>query len=199
MKTPLIFLILFASILCKTSFGAPKIILKLDDLKAKTNWCPSIPTMDYLLQKKIKAGFGAIANQFDATAFKMLSPYLNATNSDGDKLFEIWNHGLDHMRPEFKGTTYAYQKDNFVYAHIMNNNIGQFYLKKLKNKIKNATLLFDGSEMIVSKFWLDVDIKPIDKPFIANDDTFMNFGKPTAVTYALPDPVNTVVKIELTK
>lgn len=91
------------------------------------------------------------------------------------------------------------QKENVVYAHIMNNNIGQFYLKKMKGKVKNATLLFDESEIITSGFWLDVDKKPIDKPFIAKDDLFMNFGKPTALTYSLPDPINTVVKIELVK
>lgn len=113
MRTNIFSIVFFGSLISISSFGAPKIFIKLDDLKAKSTWCPSIPTLDYLLQKKLKAGIGAIANQFDATALNKLSPYLNATNNSGDKLFEVWNHGLDHIQPEFYGTTYAYQKDHF--------------------------------------------------------------------------------------
>lgn len=93
-----------------------RIILKLDDLQAKNSSCPSTAVMDYLIQKQVKAGIGAIANNFDNTALSVLSPYLNATNSTGDKLFEVWHHGLDHIDPEFKGTTYAYQKAHFDQA-----------------------------------------------------------------------------------
>lgn len=93
-----------------------KILLKLDDLQALNNVCPSSSVMDYLIQKQVKAGIGAIAKNFDNTAYSIMSPYLNATNSDGDKLFEVWHHGLDHIDPEFKGTTYAYQKAHFDQA-----------------------------------------------------------------------------------
>lgn len=93
-----------------------KILLKLDDLQALNNVCPSSSVMDYLIQKQVKAGIGAIAKNFDNTAYSVMSPYLNATNSDGDKLFEVWHHGLDHIDPEFKGTTYAYQKAHFDQA-----------------------------------------------------------------------------------
>jgi len=86
------------------------------------------------------------------------------------------------------------QKGNNVYAHILEPNIGQFYLKHMMGKVKSATLLFDGSEMILSKFW-----NGDNKPFVAKDDLFMNFGMPIQLTYPLPDPRNTVVKIELIK
>jgi peptidoglycan/xylan/chitin deacetylase (PgdA/CDA1 family) len=61
----------------------------------------------------IKAGFGAIADRFDSTALNTLKPYLYAANSKGEKLFEIWHHGLDHVKPEFSGTNYSYQKAHF--------------------------------------------------------------------------------------
>jgi len=64
----------------------------------------------------------------------------------------------------------------------------------MMGKVKSATLLFDGSEMILSKFW-----NGDNKPFVAKDDLFMNFGMPIQLTYPLPDPRNTVVKIELIK
>ena len=86
------------------------------------------------------------------------------------------------------------QKGNIVYAHILNPNIGQFYLKHMMGKVKKATLLFDGSEMILSKFW-----NGDNKPFVANDDLFMNFGMPIQLSFPLPDPRNTVIKIELTE
>jgi len=108
------------------SFAAPKIILKFDDLKVNKNLsCPSIPTMEFLLQKKIKAGFGVIANQIDATALNELCPYLNATDSVGNNFFEFWHHGLDHVQPEFFGTSYAYQKLHFDSAsHLIKNFLG---------------------------------------------------------------------------
>jgi len=116
MKTKFTLLFIIGCFICNTTFAVPTIILKLDDLKAPNNTCSSIPALDYLKTKQIKAGFGAIANTFDATSLNTLSPYLNATNSKGEKLFEIWHHGLDHVSPEFLGTTYAYQKAHFDQA-----------------------------------------------------------------------------------
>ncbi len=98
------------------SYGAPKIILKLDDLSVSKGICPCRPTLDYLMQQQVKAGFGAIADRLDSTALETLSPYLKATNAKGEKLFEIWNHGLDHVKTEFKGTGYQFQKEHFALA-----------------------------------------------------------------------------------
>jgi alpha-L-fucosidase len=86
------------------------------------------------------------------------------------------------------------QRENKVYAHILDNNIGQFYLRKMKGKVKQATVLLDGSEMLLANFW-----NGENKPFVAKDDLFMNFGNPPQWTFPLPDKKNTVVKIELIK
>ena len=94
-----------------------KIILKLDDLgvNASAGFAAS-PVYDFLKANNIKANMGAIANRCDNTAGTTLSPYLNATNQLGDTLFEVWNHGYDHVSPEFSGTTYDYQKTHFENA-----------------------------------------------------------------------------------
>ena len=118
MKT-IFLVILLIVIYPEMNSAAPKIILKLDDLSVKQSICQFIPTMNYLVQKQIKAGLGVIANRLDSTALKTLNSYMNATNSKGEKLFEIWHHGLDHVRPEFKGTGYGYQKSHFEQSDKM--------------------------------------------------------------------------------
>lgn len=119
----LIFHILFMGL--GLSKASPKIILKLDDLMVKEGICACSPTLDCLVQKQLKAGLGAISNRFDNSALKTLNPYLQATNSKGEKLFEIWNHGLDHVRPEFMGTGYVYQKTHFDEAdQQIKNSLG---------------------------------------------------------------------------
>jgi peptidoglycan/xylan/chitin deacetylase (PgdA/CDA1 family) len=110
----LILIILFQVI---SAEAQPKIILKLDDLRATNGSSKFIPVMDYLKEKKLKAGLGAIGNGFDNSSLGLLSPYINATNDDSEKLYEIWNHGWDHIEPEFKGTIYAYQKAHFEQTH----------------------------------------------------------------------------------
>jgi peptidoglycan/xylan/chitin deacetylase (PgdA/CDA1 family) len=90
-----------------------KIILKLDDFYSNAGNSTSTPTLDYLVSKKIKAGLGFVSSRNDETALSIYSSYLNQTNANGEKLFEIWNHGYDHINPEFDGTTYAYQKKHF--------------------------------------------------------------------------------------
>lgn len=96
--------------------GQPLIILKLDDLRASNNECTFLPTLKYLADKEIKAGLGAIATDFDSTAQNLLLPFLQAKDSLGQPLFEIWNHGFDHVRPEFSGTGYEYQKRHYTEA-----------------------------------------------------------------------------------
>lgn len=118
-----IILILIGLITCNISLAAPKIILKLDDIKVQKGICPSIPAMDLLKKKKVKAGFGVVASRFDSTAVNVLKPYLNATNAKGEKLFEIWNHGLYHVKMEFKGTDYTFQKEHFTQADQLIKNL----------------------------------------------------------------------------
>ena len=99
-----------------------KIILKLDDLGVQNSVFTSSSAYDYLITNKIKATAGAIANRFDATSLGVLASYLNATNTVGDTLIEVWNHGYDHTYNattgiyEFSGTTYADQKSHFDLA-----------------------------------------------------------------------------------
>lgn len=119
MRTKIIPAIYLALMLSAFSFATPKIILKLDDLSVKNGVCAFAPTMDYLVQKQLKAGLGIIAGRNDSSALKTLSPYLQASNHKGEKLFEIWHHGLDHSKTEFKDSTYAYQKLHFEQADKM--------------------------------------------------------------------------------
>ena len=97
-----------------------KIILKLDDFSASSGSSAATPVLDYLITKQIKAAIGFIADRNDATALSVFSSYLNAKNVAGEKLFEVWHHGLEHVQfatvpitYEFQGTSYSYQKANF--------------------------------------------------------------------------------------
>lgn len=100
--------------------AAPKIILKLDDLKTVSSSGYSLIVMDFLKRKQVKASFGVIANGLDSKSLAILAPYLNATNYKGEALIEIWCHGYNHSREadpslvrEFFGTSYDYQTSNF--------------------------------------------------------------------------------------
>ncbi len=122
---------IFFLILCTCIMGSgfskvgPKIILKLDDLSVKSGVCKIIPTMDYLKQMQIKAGLGIVAEKNDSTALRTLIPYLQAENSNREKLIEIWHHGLDHTKSEFRDSNYQYQKSHFEQADKLVNK----YLK----------------------------------------------------------------------
>jgi peptidoglycan/xylan/chitin deacetylase (PgdA/CDA1 family) len=113
-----VFFLYYLSVL--NTLAAPKIILKLDDLKTVTSLGYSLTVMDYLKQKQIKASFGVIANGLDNKSLAILAPYLNATNNRGDALIELWCHGYNHSREadpslvrEFFGTSLDYQTSNF--------------------------------------------------------------------------------------
>lgn len=95
----------------------------------------------------------------------------------------------NYPKPEWGRFT---QKDNVLYAHIFEQVIGHIGLKSLKNKIKRARLLSDGSEIILTNFWND-EVDSFDGP----DDIFMNFGYPVQETFPLPDKTDTVVMLEL--
>ena len=86
------------------------------------------------------------------------------------------------------------QKGSFLYAHIFEQNIGQFCLENLMGRVKSATLLRDGSEVICSGFW-----NGDDKPYVRPDDLFISLGKPKPHTFMLPDQINTVLKIVMEK
>jgi peptidoglycan/xylan/chitin deacetylase (PgdA/CDA1 family) len=114
----LVLLFVFGSVIAQ-----PRIIIKLDDLGSRNSHSSAEPVIDILLQRKIKAGLGIIAAQLDSTAGTAYSKYLIAINDNGEKLFEIWNHGFNHSNNnppnnnmEFKGTGYDFQKDHLTKA-----------------------------------------------------------------------------------
>lgn len=74
------------------------------------------------------------------------------------------------------------QNDRYIYAHIYDTNPA-FRLQGLQARIKGATLLSDGSEIDISRPW-NSEKYP--------DDAFLNLG-----AIELPDPYDTVVRIEL--
>jgi peptidoglycan/xylan/chitin deacetylase (PgdA/CDA1 family) len=107
-----------------SAMAQQKIILKLDDLGSRNKVSTAQPVLDVLLQRQIKAGIGVIAKTLDSTAMTAYGKYLTATNQNGEKLFEVWNHGFDHSNnippgnsAEFKGTGYAFQKGHIAKAH----------------------------------------------------------------------------------
>lgn len=125
MKIIIIILFLIVNFVSGISFSATKIILKLDDLTALKGNCSGKTTMDYLIKKQVKFSFGVIANGLDKTSLSTLEPYINATDSNGNKLFEIWHHGFDHILPEFSAHTFEYQKQHFENANqIVKNLLG---------------------------------------------------------------------------
>jgi alpha-L-fucosidase len=82
-------------------------------------------------------------------------------------------------------------KGNKLYAHITGSNIGQYYMKGMKGKIKNARLVFDGRQVFIGPYWHG------ERSYIDEDDIFFNFGNPTQWTFPVPDKINTVVRFEL--
>ena len=84
------------------------------------------------------------------------------------------------------------QRGDTLFACLTEPNMGHISLKGMKGKVEKARLLRDGSEVLLSDFWND------ESRYDAPDDLFMNFGRPVARTYPLPDPLCTVVLLKLT-
>ena len=113
MNPKVILIFLLGILIYGQSTAAPRIFIKLDDLYAQDGTYTGKAAMDYLIEKKIKFSYGIIANRLDNTSLASLAPYMNAVDANGDKLLEIWNHGLEHTCTEYSGTSYAYQKFHF--------------------------------------------------------------------------------------
>lgn len=105
-----------------------------------------------------------------------------------DNSESIYGCGMatDLAKPEWG---YYTQNGNALYAHIFDQPIGPLALPGLdKTNIKRASLLRDGSEIMVSNSWTT-------KAF--SDVTYLEFGGVSHFTYPLPDDIDTVIKIEL--
>lgn len=102
----------------------------------------------------------------------------------------IYGAGIaNYEKPEWGRFT---QKGNKLYAFLTEPNFGHISMKGFKDKIKKARLMADGAEVLVTPFW-NSETSEFDEP----DDIFLNFMKPVARTYKLPDPICTVIEIEL--
>ena len=104
----------------------PAVVLKVDDLatgggNVPRNWKR---ITDFAQERKIKLSIGVITQSL-ATANPSYLTYIKDLQKTG--LFEFWFHGYDHKQwtedgktlQEFKGTSYAVQKDHFVKSHAL--------------------------------------------------------------------------------
>lgn len=94
------------------------------------------------------------------------------------------------QKSQFEKPEWGYytEKENLLYAHIFEGNIGALPLIGLKDKVKKARLLSDGSEIKFCNGW---NTKEFEK------DLFINFGPIDTATYPIPNPIDTVVELEL--
>ena len=129
-----------------------KIILKFDDLiasDANINACSL--AFDYCVEHNIKAGWG-VFNMGTLTEVQKqrLQKYLNSVNDKGEKLFELWHHGLDHSKDkplgtqEFKGTGYDNQKAHFEQAD-------QIVLKQLGIQMHTFGAPYNASDSVTGR------------------------------------------------
>ncbi|WP_082881254.1 alpha-L-fucosidase [Lederbergia galactosidilytica] len=89
----------------------------------------------------------------------------------------------DLPKPEWGRYT---QKGNTLYAHVYDRGIGPIYFAGLKDRIKKARLLADGSELHVFTPWMAADYSD------AESGAFI-----TLSGARLPDEKDTVIELEL--
>ena len=94
-----------------------------------------------------------------------------------------------YPKPEWGRFT---KKGNVLYAHLFEQVIGNITLPGLRGHVKNARLLGSQADVILCDFW-NLQVQTFDGP----DDIFFNFAQPTAWTWPLPDPRDTVVAFDL--
>jgi len=86
------------------------------------------------------------------------------------------------------------QKGKTIYAHITNYNVGQVCLKGLKDKVKSAILLSDGSEVKPG----EISNVNTNGPYVGKDDIFINVRSRGRNIPAAADRSFKVVKFEIT-
>lgn len=80
------------------------------------------------------------------------------------------------------------QNGDKLYAHLLEESIGPVNLAGLADRVKQARLLSDGSELFVSRPW---------NTALFTKDAFFNFARPEVYSYPLPDDRDTVVELTL--
>jgi alpha-L-fucosidase len=78
------------------------------------------------------------------------------------------------------------QKGNNLYAHWMYPTVGHINIKGMGDKAGHVTLLSSGAELPSETGWWGNS---------GQGNFFVNIGSPTYMTFQLPDPYDTVIKI----
>lgn len=94
-------------------------------------------------------------------------------------------------KPEWGRWTMS-RDGRYLYAHILDQQIGHISLKGLRGRVRNPIVLGSGEPAFLSAYW-----NPGVQTFDAPDDIFLNFRPGMAGTYPLPDPLDTVVRFEI--
>ncbi len=98
-----------------------------------------------------------------------------------DNSESIYGCGVsDFPKPDWGRYT---QRGNVLYAHLFEKPVGAIPLIGLGKKVRRARLLSDGSEIDMKRPW---------NAGTNDDDAFVNLPGPD-----LPDPIDTVIKLEL--
>jgi len=85
------------------------------------------------------------------------------------------------------------QNGDRLFAHLLEPVIGHVTLPDLRGRVADGRLLAHNAEVVICDYW-NPEVQSFDGP----DDIFFNFAQPTAATYPLPDPRDTVVSFRLT-
>jgi alpha-L-fucosidase len=80
----------------------------------------------------------------------------------------------------------------YLYAHVLDQQIGHLSLKGLRGRVKNPVVLATGQPATLGAFW-----NPGVQTFDSLDDIFLNYGPGFAGTHRLPDAIDTVIRLEV--
>lgn len=79
-----------------------------------------------------------------------------------------------------------------LYAHLIEQPIGHVSLQGLRGLVERPHVLATGKPAVLCDYW-----NPGIQTFDAPDDVFLNFSTPPQCTWPLPDPIDTVVRLEV--
>ena len=105
-------------------------------------------------------------------------------HDNGKAIYGCAASGL--LRPEFGRYT---RQGNYIYAHVMEPSVGPVCLRGIRpEQVKKARLVSNGAELLLAESWA-TKLYP--------DCAFVSLGPDPLASYALPDPIDTVIEIEL--
>lgn len=121
--------------------------------------------------------------KFPKPAMKVLSDMAEWFEDYGKS---IWNCGKAGLgKPDWG---YYTRNGNYVYAHLLQQEIGPIALNIPTEKIKKIRRVSDGSEVLIVRPWV-TELFP--------EYTFINFQEPIQGTFLLENEIDTVLEIEL--